>query len=55
MANIFFCLLRNHDYDMAMNLKIVIMSYTRVALGRSAAFLAAICFHDFFLILFAVT
>ena len=40
-----FCLLRNHDYDMAINLIVVTMSYTSVALGRSdVSFLAAICF-----------
>ena len=41
----FFCRLRNHDYDMAINLMIVLMSYTSVELGRSdVSFLAAICF-----------
>ena len=42
------------DYNIAINLLIVIMSYTSVALGRSVvSFLAAICFW-FFLFLFAV-
>ena len=42
-ANIL-CRHQNHDYDMAINLTIVIMSYTSVALGRSVvSFLAAIC------------
>ena len=51
----FFRRLRNHDYDMAINLMIVLMSYTSVELGRSdASFLDAICFLDFFLFLFAV-
>ena len=45
MANIFFCRLRNHNYDMAINLMIVLMSYTSMALGCSdVSFLAAICF-----------
>ena len=44
MANIF-CRPQNHDYDMAINVIIlVIMSYTSVAPGRSVvSFLAAIC------------
>ena len=49
------CRLRNHDYDMAINLMIVLMSHTSVELGRSdTSFLALICFLDFFLFLFAV-
>ena len=41
----FFCLLRNHDYDMAINQTIVIMSYTSMALGCSGvSFVATICF-----------
>ena len=52
MANIFFCRLRNHDYAMAINLMIVLMSYSSVALGRSdVSFLAAICFLFLFLFL----
>ena len=48
MANIF-CRPQKHGYDMAINLMIVIMSYTSVALGRSvASFLAAICFFIFY-------
>ena len=50
MANILFCRLRNHDYDTAINinLMIVLMSYTSVELGRSdVSFLAAICFCFF--------
>ena len=46
MAN-FFCRTQNHDYDtgMAIDLIIMIMSYTSVVLGRSVvSFLAAICF-----------
>ena len=40
---------------MAINLMIVLVSYTSVELGRSdASFLAPICFLDFFLFLFAV-
>ena len=47
VANIF-CRLQNHDYDMAINRIIVIMSYTSVALGRSdVSFLAANCFWFF--------
>ena len=47
--------IRDSDYDMAINLMIVLMSYTSVELGRSdASFLDAICFLDFFLFLFAV-
>ena len=47
MANIL-CRPQNHDYDMAINLIIVIMSYTSVALGRSVvSFLAAICLFIF--------
>ena len=43
MANIF-CRPQNHDYNMAINIIIVIMSYTCVALGHSVvSFLAAIC------------
>ena len=52
----FFCRLPNHDYDMAINLT-MIMSYTSVALSRSdASFLAAICFFIFlfFLRLYSV-
>ena len=45
----FFCRLRNHDYNMAINLMIVRMSYTSVALGRSdVSFLPPFVF-DFFL------
>ena len=53
----FFCRLRNHDYDMAINL--MTMSYTSMALGRlDVSFLAAICFllhfSFFFLRLYSV-
>ena len=43
MAN-FFCRLQNHDCDMAINLIMVIMSYSSVALGRSDVSFLAICF-----------
>ena len=50
----FFCRLRNLDYDMAINLMIVLMSYASVELGRSdVSFLAATCFL-FFIFIFAV-
>ena len=43
------CRLQNHDYDMAINLIRVLMSYTSVALDRSVvSFLAAICLFVFF-------
>ena len=49
MANIF-CRPQNHDYDMSINLIVVIMSYTSVALGRSVvSFLAAIRFLFIFI------
>ena len=47
----FFCRVQNHDYDMVIDLMIVTMSYTSMALGRlDVSFLAAICFfpHFFF-------
>ena len=48
MANIL-CRPQNHDYDMAINLIRVLMSYTSVALDRSVvSFLAAICLFVFF-------
>ena len=48
MANIFYRP-ENHDYDMAINLIRVLMSYTSVALDRSVvSFLAAICLFVFF-------
>ena len=44
-----FCRLQNHEYDMAINQMIVLMSYTSVELSRSdASFLAAICCLDLF-------
>ena len=46
------CRLQNHDDDMDINLKIVIMPYTSVAYGRSdVSFLAAIFFCLFFFFL----
>ena len=55
MANIF-CRAQNHDYDMAINLLIiVIMSYTAVVLSRSVvSFLAAIFFLFFACVAFVL-
>ena len=48
-----FCRLQNHEYDMAINQMIVLMSYTSVELSRSdASFLAAICCLDLFFFFF---
>ena len=48
-----FCRPQNHDYDMA--IKLVIMSYASVALGRSVvSFLAAICLFVCFSRLYSV-
>ena len=47
MANTFFRP-QNHDYDMAINLIVVIMSYTSVAFGRwVVSFFVATCFRLF--------